>query len=106
METFNTYILEDGMKIKEAPDCPYCKVKMKKCIPPSFSVGEGLGWCVDYFYVCFNNECRLYVSGWENISENYGKTASYRCICYPDSGLMEAMCVFSPDGFTGQIVEE
>ncbi len=94
------------MKIKEAPDCPHCKEKMKKTEPPPINVGDGLGWCTPYFYVCFNDECRFYVNGWENIRANYGKEASYRCMCYPDNGVMDAICVYTPAGLRGQIVEE
>jgi hypothetical protein len=94
------------MKIKEAPDCPHCGTKMTKTLPPPFNFGDGLGWCVEYFYVCFNDECRLYERGWENLKKNYGKTASYRCMIYPDNGVVDSVCVLSPDAFKGQIVEE
>lgn len=93
------------MKIKAAPDCPHCGTKMKKCEPPPYNYGDGLGWCTPYFYVCFNDECSLYANGWNNLKENFNKVASYRCMCYPDNGVFEAMCVFSPDGLKGQIIE-
>jgi hypothetical protein len=94
------------MKITEAPECPHCGVKMKKCEPPPINYGDGLGWCTPYMYICFNDECKLYANGWANLKTNYNKTASYRCMCYPDNGVFDAMCVFSPDGMKGQIIEE
>ncbi len=94
------------MKIKEAPDCPHCGHKMSKCETPPFNFADGLGWGVPYFYVCFNNDCRLYVSGWANLMNNYGKTASYRCMCYPDNGVMDTIAVYTPEALTGQIIEE
>jgi hypothetical protein len=48
----------------------------------------------------------LYLEGWKNIYEEYGNIASYRCICYPDSGTIECMPVFSREGGTGGIIDE
>ncbi len=94
------------MKLKEAPTCPYCNTKTKKCATPPFNVADGLGWGVPYLYICFNDECRLYVDGWKNIMNNYGKVASYRCMYYPDNGLEDTICVYTPEGLKGQIMEE
>jgi len=94
------------MKLKEAPDCPYCGERMKKCMTPPFAFADGLGWGVPYIYICMNDECKLFRGGWEHIKENYGKVASYRCMFYPDNGKMDTICVFSPDAYKGQIVEE
>jgi hypothetical protein len=94
------------MKVKEAPDCPHCQHKMKKMSAIGPNYGDGLGWGVPFLYVCFNDECKLFVDGWRHIKENFGKVASYRCMCYPDNGKMDTMCVFTPDGCTGQIIEE
>ena len=94
------------MKVKEAPDCPHCGVKMKKCKTPTFQFADGLGWGVPYLYVCLNDDCGPYARGWEHIRESYGKVASYRCMCYPDNGKMDTMCIFTPDGFKGQVIEE
>ncbi|MCI4625351.1 MAG: hypothetical protein L3V56_05245 [Candidatus Magnetoovum sp. WYHC-5] len=93
------------MKLEEAPVCPYCGKKMAKTLPPPFNIGEGLGWCEPYLYICFNDECNFYTSGWEHIRLNYGKIASYRCMFYPSSGTQDTICVYSPDAMKGQIVE-
>ncbi|KJR40771.1 hypothetical protein MCHI_003342 [Candidatus Magnetoovum chiemensis] len=97
---------EESNKITHRPDCPYCGQKMKKTETPPFNIGEGLGWCEDFLYICFNDECSFYSKGWEHIMRNYGKTASYRCMCYPSSGNMDAICVYTPQALTGQIVED
>ncbi|MBF0459353.1 MAG: hypothetical protein HQK99_15795 [Nitrospirae bacterium] len=94
------------MKLTEAPNCPYCGQKMSKIEPPAFNIGDGLGWCTPYLYICFNDECSFYVKGWEQIMVNYGKTASYRCMYDPESGNMDAICVYAPDGLKGQIIED
>ncbi|MDM8518201.1 zinc ribbon domain-containing protein, partial [Desulfobacterales bacterium HSG16] len=67
---------------------------------------DGLGWGVPYLYLCFNDECSLYKNGWDNLEENYGQLASYRCLSYPGSGKFDCMPVFSPMGATGQVIDE
>ncbi|GBE01515.1 hypothetical protein BMS3Abin08_00946 [bacterium BMS3Abin08] len=99
-------ITSDHYKIKEPPACSHCGHKMVKTVPPPYNVGDGLGWGVKYFRVCFNVECSFFVKGWEHMRENYGKTASYRSICLPDSGETDVVCVLSYDGLKGGIVEE
>lgn len=90
----------------DKPVCPHCGETMKLWEVPDIPVEDGLGWGSPYLYLCFNDECPLYVSGWRNMEANYGRTCSYRCICYPDSRKCEIMSVFGPLGGTGQIVDE
>ncbi len=40
------------------------------------------------------------------MQEDYGHTASYRCMCYPSSGKFECMPVFGKLGGTGQVVDD
>ncbi|MEE9566972.1 MAG: zinc ribbon domain-containing protein [Desulfobacteria bacterium] len=91
---------------EKRPVCPHCKQEMViwECPPMTFS--DGLGWGTPYLFACFNNDCPLYLEGWKNIYEEYGNVASYRCICYPDSGKMECMPVFSREGGTGGLIDE
>jgi hypothetical protein len=90
------------------PACPHCGMEMSiwECPPMNFS--DGLGWGTPYLYVCFNDECPLYVSGWESLMDNYAAHASYRCICDPMSQerVWDCMPVFSRDGGRGCIVDE
>ena len=88
------------------PVCPHCDQEMLiwECPPMTFS--DGLGWGTPYLYVCFNDDCPLYLQGWKDIYEKYAHIASYRCICDPMSGKMDCMPVFSRAGGTGSIIDE
>jgi len=91
---------------REKPQCPHCNTEMSLWEVPPFSFSDGLGWGAPYLFVCFNDECPLYVRGWDNIQENYAFNASYRCMCYPGKKNFECIPVFSPMGGTGQIIDE
>ncbi len=90
----------------EKPQCPHCNTEMNLWETPPFSFSDGLGWGAPYLFVCFNDECPLYVRGWDNIQENYAYNASHRCMCYPGEKNFECIPVFSPMGGTGQIIDE
>ena len=91
---------------QEKPVCPHCGVEMTIWEVPPFDFSDGLGWGTPYLFVCFNDECSLYVQGWANMEENYAQCASYRCINYPGTEQFQLMPVFSPMGGTGQKVDE
>ncbi len=91
---------------QEKPLCPHCKAEMNLWEVPPFSFSDGLGWGTPYLFVCFNDECSLYLNGWNNIQENYAFNASYRCMNYPGSKQFECMPVFSPLGAKGQIIDD
>jgi len=90
----------------EKPSCPHCGQEMSIWEVPPIPMGDGLGWGTPYLFVCFNDACRIYENGWENISENFGHNASYRCICYPGTDSLEIMPVFGESGAKGQIVDD
>ena len=90
----------------EKPACPHCGEEMKLWEVPPVPFGDGLGWGTPYLYLCFNDNCPLYVQGWGNIEQNYGHKSSYRCFCYPGTETFECMPVFGPQGGTGQIIDE
>jgi hypothetical protein len=90
----------------EKPKCPHCQKEMSLWEVPSINIGDGLGWGTPYLYVCFNDECTMYREGWQNMRENYGRNSSYRCMCYPGSKGYECLPVFSPEGATGQIIDD
>lgn len=98
-------VLEKIMK-QEKPLCPHCGQEMKIWEIPPIAVGDGLGWDSPYMYVCFNDECPLYVEGWNNLWENYAQNASYRCIKSPHNSKFEIMPVFSSVGGQGQIIDD
>ena len=91
---------------QKRPLCKYCHQEMSLWEAPDMAIDDGLGWGTPYMFVCFNDACRLYAQGWDNIRENYGRTASYRCICYPGTETFECMSVYGPQGGHGQIVDE
>lgn len=91
---------------QERPACPYCSEKMSIWEVPPFPFEDGLGWGTPYLFVCFNNRCPMYEQGWDHVKRNYGRHASYRCICYPGKKTYECMAIFSQNGATGQIIEE
>jgi hypothetical protein len=88
------------------PVCPHCNEEMIiwECPPMTFS--DGLGWGTPFLYVCFNDDCPLYLGGWKEFYDNYARIASVRCICDPMSGNMDCMPVYSREGGTGQIIDE
>ncbi len=96
----------DKVIAQEKPTCPHCQEEMSLWEVPIVAVDDGLGWGTPYLFICFNDECSLYSSGWENIQENYGRKASYRCMCYPDANHYECMPVWGPEGGKGQIIDE
>ena len=91
---------------QKKPLCQYCNQEMKLWEVPPFSFSDGLGWGTPYLFICFNDECSLYVQGWDNIKENYAYNASYRCLCYPGTQQYECIPVFSPMGAQGQIIDD
>ncbi len=103
MESKDHY-LEDMLSQKK-PVCPHCKEEMSIWEVPPVSFSDGLGWGAPFLYVCFNDKCPLYESGWKELEENFGQKASYRCIKYKDSDKFECMPVFSPMGGTGQLID-
>ena len=91
---------------QDKPQCPHCGAEMTIWEVPPFNFSDGLGWGTPYLFICFNDECSLYVKGWENMEENYSQCASYRCMNYPGTKQFECIPVFSRTGGTGQIIDE
>ena len=98
-------VLEKVMSMGK-PNCPHCDRQMNIWEVPPINFSDGLGWGTPYLFMCFNDDCPLYRSGWDNLAENYAHTASYRCFNYPGTEQYELMPVFSPAGATGQIIDE
>lgn len=89
----------------ERPRCPHCSKEMNIWEIPPIDFSDGLGWGVPYLFVCFNDECPLFKNSWEDIMENYGRTASYRCLSYPGTDKFDCMPVWGPQGGQGQIID-
>jgi predicted RNA-binding Zn-ribbon protein involved in translation (DUF1610 family) len=98
-------VLERVMQM-EKPKCPHCGVEMSLWEVPPINFSDGLGWGEPFLFVCFNDECPSYVNGWEHMEETYSHRASYRCMNYPGTTVFEFMPVFSPQGGTGQMIDD
>jgi len=91
---------------REKPKCPHCEAEMSLWDVPDIAMGDGLGWGTPYLYICFNDECSLYKRGWKSIMDNFAHNASHRCMNYPGTNQFECIPVFSPQGATGQIIDD
>jgi ribosomal protein L37AE/L43A len=98
-------VLENILSRKK-PLCPHCGKEMSIWEVPPFSFSDGLGWGEPYLFVCFNNDCPVYLKGWDDIMDNYAHKATVRCMCYPSTQQFEYMPVFSTIGGTGQIIDD
>ncbi|GAB6096515.1 hypothetical protein JCM14469_27680 [Desulfatiferula olefinivorans] len=88
------------------PKCPHCNQPMDLWEVPPISFSDGLGWGVPYLYVCFNDNCPLFVNGWDDIMEQVGQRSSVRCMNYPGTKQFEMLPVFSSFGGSGQVVTD
>ncbi len=91
---------------QEKPICPNCKSEMSIWEVPLIACGDGLGWGSPYLFICFNDDCKMYRQGWDNIQENFAHNASYRCMNYPGTDKFECIPVFHPEGAKGQIIDD
>ena len=85
--------------------CPHCEAKLILCHAPPMHVGDGLGWGSEFLFICLNDECSLYVNGWQFIENQYGHSGSYRHMELPNSKEHFNMMVGSSAAFTGSIVD-
>jgi hypothetical protein len=96
----------DKILSAERPVCPHCGQEMNiwECFNTPFTCGSR--WGSPYLYVCANDQCPAFVQGWASMKRQYGKTCSYRCICYPDSRKTALMMVFTHNDTKAGIIEE
>lgn len=90
----------------EKPKCPHCNDEMKIWEDPMIGAGDGLGWGVPYLFICFNDECKMYKDGWDDIMNQTGHHASYRCMNFPGTTQFECVPVFGEAGAKGQIIDD
>ncbi len=91
--------------IEEKRYCPHCSGKLTLCHAPAMHVGDGLGWGSEYLFICLNDECPLFLKGWDYIANEYGHVGSYRYMEIPNSQETYNMMVVGKDAFTGSIVD-
>lgn len=85
--------------------CPDCKTIMSCCEVPPVHVGDGLGWGAEAMFICLNDECPTFKSGWDKVDVNYGHKASFRNMQLPGSTEQNVMMVASQIAFTGSIID-
>ena len=90
---------------KQVHHCPHCATRLSCCRTPPFHVGDGLGWGTEVFFVCLNDECRIFKNSWEEFVERYGQSASCRYMLLPNESKGGPMMVGSKDAFTGMVVD-
>ncbi len=89
---------------KEVHHCPHCGDQLFCCRTPPFHVGDGLGWGTEVFFVCLNDECKIFKNSWQEFVERYGQSASCRYMKLPNEEKGGPMMVGSKDAFTGMVV--
>ena len=90
----------------DKPHCPHCDQEMILWEVPPINFSDGLGWGTPYLFVCFNDECSSFKSGWDNLKESMEMGASYRCYIEPGTTNFEYMPVFSAAGATGGKIDD
>jgi len=48
---------------RQTLSCPYCNQRLTKCLVPDSPFTE---WPSEFQYLCFNDECRYFLEGWDN----------------------------------------
>ncbi len=91
--------------LEEKRSCPHCKQELSLCHVPPVHVGDGLGWGSEHLFICLNNDCPLFVNGWDYIENQYGHVGSYRHMEMPNSKETYNMMVAGKDAYTGSIVD-
>jgi hypothetical protein len=81
--------------------CRHCGARMRKWLVP-----DGTSWAEEFFWVCFNDDCRYYREGWDWMEEQYGQHASYRYAINPTTGAALMIPVWSDAATRERIVDE
>ncbi|WP_130470204.1 hypothetical protein [Candidatus Magnetaquicoccus inordinatus] len=84
--------------------CRHCGQPMSKWLATHNDWGDGMGFCTDIMLVCFNDECPIYVKGWNTLYDKYRKVGSVRHFYNPDDGFQGVLPVGHKDALRGDIV--
>ncbi len=99
-------MFQDLSYLDEVKVCPHCKQTMSLCEAPPIHVGDGLGWGSDVLFICLNDDCPLFLKGWQQIENQYGHHASYRYMEVPGSPEGNCMMVGNADAFKACLVDK
>ncbi|MBF0624294.1 MAG: hypothetical protein HQL82_05750 [Magnetococcales bacterium] len=86
--------------------CPHCNDTLKTLQVPPSNFSDGLGFGSELLLVCFNNECPLYVKGWNTMYDRYGQVGSMRYWLNPLDGDSGAFPVAHKEAMRGDIIED
>lgn len=92
--------------LDEEKTCPHCKTKLSCCEAPPIHVGDGLGWGSEVMFICLNDTCSLFLTGWDQIESKYGHHASYRYMELPGSKEGNLMMVGNADAFKACVINK
>ena len=81
--------------------CRHCGAKLKK-----WRVPDEASWDEEFFFVCFNDECGYYKSGWVWMNEQFSQHTSYRYMINPTTGGESPLPVWSDAATREMIIEE
>ncbi|SDP16853.1 zinc ribbon domain-containing protein [Desulforhopalus singaporensis] len=92
--------------LDEVKICPHCKQQLSCCEAPPIHVGDGLGWGSEVLFICLNDNCSVFLDGWEKIETQYGHHASYRYMELPNSKESNYMMVANADAFKACVIDK
>lgn len=98
-------MVRDLRFLDEVKTCPHCKGTLSCCEAPPIHVGDGLGWGSEVMFICLNDDCSLFLRGWEQIEIKYGHHASYRYMELPGSPEGNVMMVGNVDAFKACVID-
>lgn len=88
-------------------DCPHCQVPMKKWASSGHNFfGDGMGFVSDFMFVCFNDDCLMYVKGWDSLFNSVGRIGSVRAFYNPEDGDAGVLPVAYKDALRGDIIDD
>ncbi|MBF0180375.1 MAG: hypothetical protein HQM03_10175 [Magnetococcales bacterium] len=97
------------MRIKNQwnKECPHCQVPMKKWAAGGHNfTGDGMGFTSDVMLVCFNDDCPMFVKGWDSLYNTMRRVGSVRAFYNPEDGDEGVLPVGHRAALRGDIIED
>lgn len=94
------------MTTTEKHTCPHCAAPLKTYSVSPFNFSDGLGWGNDVLFVCFNDQCPVYVKAWTTMLERYGRIGSQRYFYNPLGKQHGVLPVGHKNAMKGDIIED
>ena len=87
-------------------DCIHCGQPMLEWSASQNDFGDGLGYGATMMLVCFNDDCPMYVKGWNSMFDRYGRVGSVRYFYNPDDGDNGVLPVAHRSALRGDIIKD